>query len=301
MSPEEKKRLFFLFTGHAAENLTAQEHAELQQCLKSDRTARHLWFLSQDLEVFLRARQSSLPDPASVKAPNLARWYARRPLTAAAAGIVLGVFCTSMVFALVTRQQIQTRILLSDSFEDAAMVRDHGVPDLVNVWSGDLDVLQAGASDVNPAEGNQMVTLPPVDNRKFSYAFRFLDLTTLAPLSGEQTRQIEVTAQFHGAPHGGKSRFQIRLAAFAENAAAAREIWIRDRVDEQALMHVAKTVVSKPGDRGWTVARSTMDVPAGARLVLVSLAASLADPELPKAAHYLDDVQVRIITHDFNP
>jgi hypothetical protein len=36
-------------------------------------------------------------------------------------------------------------------------------------------------------------------------------------------------------------------------------------------------------------------------LVLVSLAASLADPELPKAAHYLDDIQVRIITHDFIP
>jgi hypothetical protein len=55
-----------------------------------------------------------------------------------------------------------------------------------------------------------------------------------------------------------------------------------------------------------------MDVPAGARLVLgwcsvgarlvlVSLAASLVDPELRKAAHYLDDVQVRIITHDFIP
>lgn len=44
-----------------------------------------------------------------------------------------------------------------------------------------------------------------------------------------------------------------------------------------------------------------MDVPAGVRLVLVSLAASLVDPELRKAAHYLDDVQVRIITHDFIP
>jgi hypothetical protein len=44
-----------------------------------------------------------------------------------------------------------------------------------------------------------------------------------------------------------------------------------------------------------------MDVPAGERSVLVSLAASLADPELPKAAHYLDDIQVRIITRDFIP
>ena len=301
MSPEKKKRLFLLFAGHAAENLTPQEHSELQDCLRSDRGARHLWFLNQDLEVALHARKSSLPEPSSGRAPNLARWYARRPFTAAAAGIVLGVLCTSMVFALVTRQQIQTRTLLSDGFEDAAMVRDHGVPARVHVWSGDLDVPQAGTGEVNPAEGQQMVALPPVDKRKFSYAFRFVDLTTLPALSGSQTRQIEVTAQFHGAPQGSKSRFQIRLAAFAEDAAAAREIWIRDRVDEQALMHVAKTVIGKPADRGWTTARSTMDVPASARLVLVSLAASVADSELTKATHYLDDVQIRIITQDFVP
>ncbi len=301
MRPEGKKRLFFLFTGHAVGTLTPQEHFELQDCLRSDSAARHLWFLNQDLEVALHARQAPLPEPASVKTPNLPRWYARRPFTAAAACILLGVFCTSMVFAFVTRQHIHTQTLLADGFEDTAMALDHGVPARVNVWSGDLDVLQPSAGDVNPAEGKRMVVLPPVEKRKFSYAFRFVDLTTLPALSGRQTRQIEVTAQFHGAPQGGKGRFQIRLAAFAEDAAAAREIWIRDRVDEQALMHVVKTLPSRPPNSGWVTARSTMDVPADARLVLVSLAASVEDPEGPKAAHYLDDVQVRITTHDFIP
>jgi hypothetical protein len=44
-----------------------------------------------------------------------------------------------------------------------------------------------------------------------------------------------------------------------------------------------------------------MEVPAQTRWVLVSLAAAVADEAAAKTAHYLDDVQIRVITHDVLP
>ena len=143
-----------------------------------------------------------------------------------------------------------------------------------------------------------MVALPPLEKRKFSYAFRFVDLTKLPVTGSKQSRQIEVTAQFHSSDSSLRDRFQIRLAAFAEDAAEAREIWVHDHVDEQALMHVVKTAKSKRGDDGWLTVRSVMDVPAEARVLLVSLASAVGDNDSSKTTHYLDDVQVRLITQD---
>jgi len=54
--------------------------------------------------------------------------------------------------------------------------------------------------------------------RNTSYAFRIIDLTKLEPMSGTETRQLEITAKFHAGAAGMKDRYQIRLAAFGEDA-----------------------------------------------------------------------------------
>ncbi len=295
MNAERKKRLFGLFTAHAADALTPDEHEELQQWLRDEAEARQLWFVHQDIEMGLQAHLVAAPanviEPASV-----VHWWTWRPLTAAAAGLAIGLFGASLVFGLVTPWPPSTQTLLTEGFEDAAMVRDAGLPGRVGVWAGDFLAPQDAEGAVKPAEGLRMVKLTPVEKRKFSYASLFLDVTAYPPLDVSQSRQIEVTARFHGATPSVSDQFQIRLAAFAEDIAGARAIWIGGIVNEQALMHVAKTVTMDAHTRGWTTMRSTMDVPAGARLLLISLAAAAADAEGPKTAHYLDDVQVRLIT-----
>ena len=146
-----------------------------------------------------------------------------------------------------------------------------------------------------------MVSLPPVEKRKFSYAFRFLDMTALPTNGVSQSRRIEVNARFHGASPGVRDRFQIRLAVFAEDVEGARAIWVGRQVDEQALIHVAKTITTDPDVRGWTRLQLMTDVPAGAKCLLISLAAGVADAEPQKTGHYLDDVQVRLVTHEAPP
>ncbi len=300
MNMDQKKRWFELFTLHGADALTPDEHAELQAILRRDAAARRLWFVHQDVEMGLRAHLAAAPVASAPlkSARKPAYWLQWRPLTAAAAGIVFGMLYTSVVFGFVTQRQLRIQTLLTEGFEDAEMIHDRGVPSRMEVWSGDLQAPQDAEGDVKPAEGRRMVTLPPVEKRDFSYAFRFVDVSALPPLSAGQTREIEVTAQFHGAMPGVHERFQIRLAAFADDVAGAREIWVRNHVDELALLHVAKTVRVPSSTAGWTTLRSTMDVPAGTRLLLVSLAAGVVDADAAKTAHYLDDVQIRLITHE---
>ena len=83
--------------------------------------------------------------------------------------------------------------------------------------------------------------------------------------------------------------------------AGARAIWFGGHLDEQALIHVAKTVKPHPDGRGWTTVRSVIDLPAGAKYLLISLAAGVADDNAPKTEHYLDDVQVQLITRESPP
>lgn len=245
-----------------------------------------------------KAQQQAASGFDQKAAPTKSRWLAWRPLTAAAAGIMFGMFCTSVVFGFVVQQQIKTQTLFSEGFEQTDMPLDRGVPRRMEVWAGDLQAIDGTQGDVQPLEGRRMVMLPPVEKRQFSYAFRFMDMAKLPPIGATGTRQIEVTAQFYGAAEGVQNRFQIRLAAFAEDAIGAREIWVRGNLDEQSLLHVAKTVKVPKAAHGWTTVRSIIDVPAGAKVVLVSLAAGGAENEEPKVAHYLDDVQVRLITHE---
>jgi hypothetical protein len=292
-------RLHHLFGAHSDGTITPEEHAELQERLRNDPAARRLWFVHQDVDSGLHGLAHAMEQPRS-NATAGGKWFNWRPLTAAAAGLIIGLSSASFVYGLVTPRQVKTQSVLTESFEDEDIPLDRGVPRRMEVWSGDLQTPQSTEGEVKPAEGLRMASLPPVERKKFSYAFRFLDMDKLPPMAASETRQLEVTAQFHSAVPGMRDRFQIRLAVFAEDIAGAREIWVSDQLDEQALLHVAKTV-KRDAAHGWTTVRSMIDVPAGARAVLVSLAAGTADNEAQKTEHFLDDVQIRLFTHEALP
>lgn len=99
MNPDQKKRLTELFTAHAENSLTAEQHEELQTCLRNDAEARRWWFLHQDVEIGLRARVAALTEAArwspvlKVTEPTRTGHHTRgriwRPLAAAVAALLL--------------------------------------------------------------------------------------------------------------------------------------------------------------------------------------------------------------------
>jgi hypothetical protein len=296
-----------LLHGYLNGTLDEADFARFQSLLRESAEARHTLRSLSTVEAKLTQLAAIHPETvrllsetARQSGPSF-RWLSWRPLTAAAAGIVFGMFCTSVVFGFVVQRQMRTQTLLSEGFEDAGMPVERGLPQRAGVWSGDLSAPETDNANARPAEGSRMVRLPPVDKRKFSYAMRFMEAGELPPSGTAHTRQIEVTASFHGDGSPVSGRYQIRMAAFAGTLTEAREIWLGGHVDEQALMHVARTISTAPGQHGWTPVRTEMEVPAQTRWVLISLAAAVADEAAAKTAHYLDDVQIRVITHEAQP
>lgn len=285
--------------------------AALEQQLKADAALRDAYLDALNLDFALEtAAQSAetalnLPQPASVlalskKNSRPARWFTWRPLTAAAAGLAIGLFSASLVFGFAGNRHFSVLTLQKEGFEDAGMLREDGVPSRVDVWAGDLVAPREATSEVKPAEGKRMAPLPLVttEKRRLSHAFRFIDVSRLPAGNPAQTRQIEVTAKFHCEKPGIKDRLQVRLAAFDESVDEAREIWLRDEAGELALMHVTKTVKTDPAVFGWNTVHAVIDLPDDANVLLISLAAGVAHGDKSKVDHYLDDVQVRLITSD---
>lgn len=66
------------------------------------------------------------------------RWHAWRPLIAAAAGIVVGIFCPSVMFAYVAASLGKwTTFVLQESLDAKPAPLETGVPNGPGRWSGD--------------------------------------------------------------------------------------------------------------------------------------------------------------------
>ena len=168
MNPDQKKRLFELFTAHAADSLTPEEHAELQETLRRDAEARRLWFVHQDVEMGLRAHLAAepvMPAKATVVTPHPSVWRQWRPLTAAAAGLLIGLFSASVVFGFVVQRGVEKRTPLAvfaPSFENAQIPLANGFPSGPGQWSGDASHIVAAENGVSPKEGKFMLRLEPM-------------------------------------------------------------------------------------------------------------------------------------------
>jgi hypothetical protein len=256
---------------------------------------------AENTDVDLASRVLHLVHNERQKPANV-RWLSWRPLTAAAAGLVIGLFSATMVFAYAVPRMMPDRqrvvSFFDDGFEDASAAFGRGFPRDAGGWSGDhLEVVEAGDGK-SPKEGLRMVRLAPVKERKFCAAVRIMDLAEFPPGSETESITVEVTASFHGMESEWQDRNQIRLAAFAEPPADVRHIWRTDGSLEQALLHVARTIETKPGDRGWQTLHASMVIPAGTRSLVIHLGASIAEDSAPKSPHFLDDVQVRFTAHE---
>ena len=243
---------------------------------------------------------------AQASAKPRPRWLQWRPLWAAAAGLVFGLFSASVVWAYAVpraKTAVQRTVpIFTESFENPQSLPHRGFPTGAGGWFGDLSVASTAPDEVKPVDGKHMARLAPVEKRKFSYAYRIVDLADSPLPAGATSRQVEVTAAFHGSGAEVADRFQIRLAAFAETPGEIRPIWNDETtLFDRVLQHVGRNEVSKPGHRGWRTLKATMEIPSGTRSLVIALAAAVADESAPKTEHYLDDVHARFIISEVMP
>lgn len=287
--------------------------AELNELLRNNPSARAAMarLLVDEQALISRLRDDSivsLLEPAMVgRSPAPARstgWRPWRPLTATAAGLLLGMFFSSVVFGFVaTRIGVVKRMPLafhSPGFEDTSLILDDGLPHRAGQWGADSAAVVLEEYGVQPAEGQRMMRLEPIPRQKdvknhASRAYQVVDLRSLVIPNNEEA-EVQMTASFFASNSDIAATYRIRGVTLNEIPdQAMKEFW--SKTDNDDAVSVSQKFETLPGDRRWHTFSVKMPLQHGAKtLVLIFAAMPPGDMSSEGSVHYLDDVQVSVFT-----
>ena len=295
-----------LVDGYLEGQLTDGELKRLNSLIESSETARQRYWelaivhglLEQGLQsASVKAAGGEHPAVATVKKANRPKWPG---LAAAAAGVVIGVFSASMVWAYRGSQretEVRAEVLFESFESDEPRPLVRLFPDQAGRWFGDLEVGARPNDGLEPERGESVAKFIPVSTRKYSYARYLIDVEDLPLTELGDFSQLEVKASFASDQTTVPVRYQIRLAAFAEAPEEIRAIWNRESLlFDTVLQHTARNFLAKPHREGWRKLTSRIELPPGSRSVVISLGVAGQEGAAPSGGHYLDAVRVRLIS-----
>lgn len=282
---------------------SSQDLAQLEVSLCKDVEFREAYVRYVNLDVALSNWAQLDPmSKALQRAPQRLIW---RPITAAAAGLVFGMFCTSMVFGFVAqRAGAVSSVPLSvfdGGLEDEKQILKDGLPVLAGQWGMDAASIVPAEGQVRPLQGKSMMRLEPIPHEKpvknhTSRVYQVLDLNSqpVAMLNGEV--EAEVTASFCATNSDVSSRYLIRAIALDEaSETATKNFW--SKVESDGVVSESQRFDTPPGKFGWHTFSMKLRLPPGSKtLVLIFGAVPPEDTSRPALGHYLDDVQVTLLT-----
>ena len=294
MNPMERNKLIdALLDGDISE----ADFLRLEADLSVDPKSRKAYFdrvaLSQALMEeagAFRAKQ------AAVVTPERSAWLQWRSLAAAAAGLVIGLFGASVVYGIAAHRGAEKRAPLAlhePGFEDPRMPLTVGFPAGAGRWSGDAAQVVAAENGVQAKQGEFMLRLEPVAKNPLRI-FQVLDLQSLPSDVDGESLDIEISASFATAVAESSVRYMIRAFAVTEAPDGLDAEWF-DRRDE-SIASVAKGLDVMPGTKGWQTLDVSIQVPRAARSLVLFFGVRTPDRAARTVPHYLDDVQVSLLT-----
>jgi hypothetical protein len=283
---------------------TPEDLARLEASLREDAEFRLAYLRYTNLDFAL----GSLSTSRSVDRAQPARWYAWRPLTAAAAGIVFGMLCTSVVFGYVAQRTAMKKMPLAiydAGIENAKQLVKDGLPDVTGQWGMDDAQVVPAEHGMNTAQGQHMMRLVPIPRDKevknpASRVYQVLDLRSLLPAGIPVDAEVEVAASFCSEKPETDSRYLIRAIALEEAPEQAmQKFW--PKVENAGVVSESQRFSTPPGTVGWQRYSLQMRLPPDSKtLVIIFGAMPPSDETLPASNHYLDDVQVSLLTSSEN-
>ena len=297
---------------YIAGQTTDEETRHLEASLKADDELADLYLRHIELEVSLEAQASSaqitrelLITPSEPVTRRSTSWYAWRPLTAAAAGIVFGMLCTSVVFGFVNQRAAVMRKtplkLFDPGFEDTKQILEDGLTHRAGQWGMDEAKVVTAEGEVKPLGGEGMLRLDPMpqDEEKKnrpSRAYQLLDLRTLSVQQLSRDAEVEVSASFCAARNDLKSRYVMRVFALDEEPEqATHNFW--PKVEGDGIPSETQRFDVAPGDSGWHTFSLKLRLPPDTKTLMIVLgSAPPNDIDQPSSVHYVDELQVSLIT-----
>jgi hypothetical protein len=291
--------------------------AELNTLLRENADARSTMarLMVDEQSLISRLRDDSIvallePAPkAETPLRTSPRWFAWRPLTAAAAGLVIGLFSASMVFGFGVRSLEKVVSLFQESFESGPAPLVKGMPQEVNLWSGDYSEVVERYEDVKPAQGTKMVRMLRSDfegkassmpNRQGDLS-RIIDVRSFMRDANGGEFVMTLSALFNAAPFPDSQRYDGVVALYALGELGSTE----ESLMEDALALSNGSCNSMDRDPStWESATSRLLLPTGTEFVMLKVSfrrwpkGSGDQPSLPDlmtfAGHFVDDVRASI-------
>ena len=293
-----------LIQRHIAGLTTEDEAASLQELLKQDDNAARLYLRYTNLDLALESKASSMDATRELlTAPIMSRsprWTSWRPLTAAAAGIVFGMLCTSVVFGFVGQRQVEKKTPLAvvqPSFEDAQMPLAKGFPPAPSLWTGDVAKVVPAENGVTPKDGYHMLRMETTVYGKPVLFPRLYQIIALSP-SGSERREIEVSASFASADPGSSPHYTVRAYAVNEAPERLGPDWFARHwfvQQDEAIASAETGFENPPGSTNWQSIGLRLQVPGRARCLVVFFGVKNQEKSPSKHPHYLDAVKVSLI------
>jgi len=293
-------------------SLSTEQAVELNAMLRESDSARELFRRESEMHGLLHAAvTASMVEVSaehrapfvSVRAQGTSRWYAWRPLTAAAAGIVFGMFCTSMVFGFVVQRAVKiTPVPVFDPGLEGLKPLDKGLPHGPDEWGARSAEVVSSEKGVQPMTGKHMLRLQPsllgkLDDKLFAHAYQVIDLRSLPSDSASAGRKVHVSASFCKTTDGINTRNYIRIFALNESPHSVTEnFWSKE--ENEDIVAMAQRFETKTVKSGWHSFSVEMPLPPTAQSLIIIFSAT--SPKTEVATSYLDDVQVSLISTE-NP
>ena len=235
-----------------------------------------------------------------VPAPKSGSHFRWSRITSVAAGILIGIFSASMVWAYaiprVSKTSSENREIVFESFEDPQMKSLGRFPTNANQWFGGMFSVP-GTGGMPVVEGTRVGQFANMPQHRFSYARYVVDLDEYAEPSDEHTRSIEVSGSFFSPDLDPTSVFRIDVAAFGEAPEAVQPVWIdREHFDDVVLQQVGRNYSPELTDQPtWDEVKVAMEIPPGTRSLVISLGAGKRAPGGAGSDRYLDAVRVKLV------
>lgn len=303
-SPSHRARWCELIDLHLLGIISREDAIELETALAAHREARDDFRLRCRLDAALRQEACAQPSAVLLRSAKPASGLTWRPLTAAAAGLVLGMFCTSMVFGFAAlRPSVHKRpIPVFDPGFEGVNTLDTGIPHRSEEWGVRSAKVSKEDQGWPPREGSRMLRLEPVlgnedDDNYSAGAFQVLDLSQMLRDKTSDSAEAEVTAAFATAGDD-KARYIMRVVALDEPPdSATTDFWTK--ADKAEVVSMTQRFHAAESASGWQTHSVKIPLPSSARsLVIVITVLVPRNTSMPPSPHFLDDVQAYLIEHD---
>ncbi len=291
--------------------------AEMNTLLRENADARSTMarLMVDEQALISRLRDDSIvallaPAPATETALRTStRWFAWRPLTAAAAGLVIGLFSASMVFGFGVRSLERVVSLFQESFESGPAPLVKGMPQEVNLWSGDYSEIVETYEAVKPAQGKKMARVLRSDYEgktsskpsKQGDLMRVVDVRPFLREAKGGEVVMTLSALFNAAPFPEAEHYDGVVYLYALGQLGSTE----ESLLEDALAHSHGGCRSLDRDPAtWQRATARLLLPPGTERVLLKVSftpvpasgknLSLLPDHITFAGHFVDDVRASI-------